>query len=167
MDTYKYKAPPSASTRNFKPLPESDYDFEIVRCTEPYKNTKDNWVLPVRLSILPERITVFANPWSGVDKNGEPRDTIAEFLICVGRAPGADQEPDWDSIIGAHGRCHLKVQTAKQGKLAGQEVNVVAWFIEPGPIVPTGQRRNRSSQELAKLRLDQPAAAGEPDDLPF
>jgi hypothetical protein len=170
MDIYKYKAPASTSAQNFKLLPEDDYDFEVTRCAEPYKNSKGNWVLPVRLSILPDRITVFDSVWSGTDKNGELHDTIAEFLLCVGHAPREGEEPDWDSIVGARGRCRLKVETAQRGKLAGQEINAVAWFIQPEAPMPTDQRANLSTQEYDKLRKDQQAAAQggeELDNIPF
>jgi len=159
--TYIYKKPSSDGTPL---LPVGDYSFEVARCGDPYKNSKGNWVLPLRLSILPNRITVFANPWSGTDKNGERRDSIAEFLLCVGRTPKEGEEPDWGSVVGSTGQCHLKVETAKQGNLTGQEINAVAWFIVP--------REPNSGTKSEKLTVHKSGTVAgddqeERDDIPF
>lgn len=158
---YIYKKPPSPSSVS-GPLPAGDYTFEVIKCDEPYQSRANNLVLPLRLSILPQGAPVFANPWAGKNKSGEERDGIAEFLLCVGRAPQEGQEPDWNSIVGARGRCRLKSEIAEQGKLAGQSVNVVAWFHRPQEIAQSDTKPK--APVLADVRG---GSEVEPDDIPF
>ena len=158
---YKYKAP--SSSRSSGPLPPGDYTFEVARCDKPRQNDRGNLVLSLRLAILPNRVTVFAHPWAGTDKRGEYRDSIAEFLLCVGRAPQEDQEPNWDSIFGARGRCRIKAEVAERGKFAGQLVNVVAWFHRPSESVPS-QNEVSNPQVLGDAQGD---GESESDNIPF
>ena len=169
---YTYKSP--TSHQSFGLLPLGDYDFEVTRCGEPYENDRGNVVLSVRLAILPDRVTVFANPWSGDDKNGKERDLIAEFLLCVGRAPAEGAEPDWAAIVGARGRCRLKTETAQRGKRAGQEVNVVAWFYWQQDSARAHDTLSDEARALGQGGTDQTFAGHgvsttntEPDDIPF
>jgi hypothetical protein len=158
---YKYKTPSTSQT--FGPLAPGDYTFEVTRCDEPRQNDRGNLVLSLRLAILPNRVTVFAHPWAGTDKRGEYRDSIAEFLLCVGRAPQEGEEPDWDSIVGARGRCRIKTEVAERGKLAGQLVNVVAWFHRPSENVRF-QNEVSNPQVLEDAQGD---GESEPDSIPF
>lgn len=127
-ERYLYNGPPE-SRQAFEVLPEGDYDFEVLQADPPYqKNAK--WVMRVRLVIRPSGHTVFASPWTGEAANGF-RDQIAEFLHCVNRVPKVGLEPDWDNLVKASGTCHLAVEIASQGKLAGKEVNKVAYWHVP------------------------------------
>jgi hypothetical protein len=172
--SYRFKEPPARPT--FGPLPEGDYGFTVASCDEPYEKN-DKWILPVKLAIQPDGTPVFANPWSGVDKNGQERDGIAEFLISVNRAPKAGQEPDWAKIIGARGRCRLKVEIAQMGQLAGKEVNKVGWFHAPKQVGPAAEASRQSFTEqqikesqvaiAKKIGAKDPDLDVEPDDIPF
>ena len=172
MSNYRYKGEPEQ--RVFGALPEGDYQFVVAEIDEPYTNPRSgNDVLPVKLSIQPQGVPVFANPWCGTDKNGEDRDGIAEFLLAVNRAPKIGEEPDWKRLVGAKGKCRLKVEIAAQGSLAGKEVNKVAWFHRPKQVGPTAEQppQSYSKPEVEKAAKTAQAAAGgddmEPDDIPF
>jgi hypothetical protein len=172
MSNYRYRGEPEQ--RVFGPLPEGDYIFVVTEIDEPYTNPKSgNDVLPVKLSIQPQGVPVFANPWAGTDKNGEDRDGIAEFLLAVNRVPKIGEEPDWKRCVGAKGKCRLKVEIANQGSLAGKEVNKVAWFMRPKQVGPSAEstKQSYSQAEVNKVAKAAQAAAGgddmEPDDIPF
>lgn len=130
-------------------LGAGDYTYEVLSVKGPALNENERWVLNVKLAIHPAGLWVFANPWSGLDSYGEERDGIGEFLRSCGRAPRPGKKLDWDRVIGAQGRCKLKVQVAQKGKLAGQQVNAVDRFYAPrelekelpktGPTPPPGE----------------------------
>jgi hypothetical protein len=171
MSTYRFDDPPARP--NFGPLKEGDYSFVVSECDEPYQSKAGNYVLPLKLSIQPDGTPVFDNPWAGTDKNGDDRDGIAEFLLAVNRAPARGQEPNWSKVVGAKGKCRLKVVIAEQGNLAGKEVNKVAWYYRPKEVGPTAQQapQTYSEPEARKAAKAAQAAAGssdiEPDDIPF
>ena len=128
MSDYRFQNPPERSTQ-LSPLEPGEYDFTVQDCDpEPYESKAGNQVLAVRLSIPPSAFPIFAYPWSGTTRDGEYRDGIAEFLLCIDRAPAVGQEPDWSKIPGAKGRCRLEVEIAEKGALKGQPINRVAWF---------------------------------------
>src|SRR5258707_10403390 len=152
MSNYRYQGEPEQ--RVFGALREGDYQFVVAEIDEPYTNPKSgNDVLPVKLSIQPQGVPVFANPWCGTDKIGE--------------------EPDWKRLVGAKGKCRLKVEIASQGSLAGKEVNKVAWFHRPKQVGPTAEQPppSYSEPEVKKAAKAAQAAAGgddlAPDDIPF
>lgn len=145
----------------FGPLPPGDYPFTVTQCGEPYQKQNGNWVLQVRLRIEPTDQTVFATPWSGTTRDGEQRDGVGDFLLCVNRAPELGEEPDWRRVEGARGRCRLKIETAQQGSLAGKEVNKVAFFHHPKEIKQAEQHLPPKVQEM-KREVER-----EPDDIPF
>jgi hypothetical protein len=160
----------------FGALPEGDYPFVVSECGPDYVNPKSgNDVLPVKLLIKPENVPVFANFWAGTDKNGEHRDSIAEFLLGINRVPAVGQTPNWDKCVGAKGRCHLKVEIAQQGSLAGKEVNKVAWIHRPKEVGPTTEQpRSFTKEEVEQSRKATVKSAErdpdldvEPDDIPF
>ena len=158
---YIYQGAPEE--RAFGPLPAGDYTFKIVSADPPYfKN--EHWVMPLKVAIEPSGLYVFANPWSGTDRNGEIRDGIAELLVAVNRVPAKGQEPEWDKLVGARGKCRLKVEVAQVGALAGKEVNKVAFFHRPKQLV---------EQQLPKVGpkppVNEPAddLNMEPTDIPF
>jgi hypothetical protein len=172
--SYVYRGAPES--RAFGPLPQGDYSFVVSSADEPYfKNEK--WILAVKLTIQPQGVPVFANPWSGIDRNGEDRDGIAEFLLAVNRAPAPGDEPEWGRLIGAKGKCRLKVEIAQAGALEGKEVNKVAFFHRPKQVGPTTEQTPQSFTE-AEIKASQ-AAIGktltgkdpdldvEQDDIPF
>jgi hypothetical protein len=172
--SYKFKTP--APRPVFGALPEGDYGFTVTSCDEPYEKN-EHWILPVKLAIQPDGTPVFANPWSGLTKDGEERDGIAEFLICVNRAPKVGQEPDWDEVVGARGRCRLKIEIARMGALAGKEVNKVAFFHAPKQVGSIAEERvkrhsqkeyNQAQAQVArKASGKDPDLDVEPDDIPF
>jgi hypothetical protein len=171
--SYIYRGEPES--RVFGPLPQGDYSFVVSSADEPYfKNEK--WILAVKLTIQPQGVPIFANPWTGIDRNGEDRDGIAEFLLAVNRAPVPGDEPEWDRLIGAKGKCRLKVEIAAQGTLAGKEVNKVAFFHRPKQVGPTTEPTKQSFTEseikesqaaIAKTLAKDPDLDVEPDDIPF
>ena len=162
--SYRYQGEPEQRVGGAA-KPEGDYHFVIAECGEPYeKNGK--WILAVKLAIQPDGMPVFANPWAGTDKNGETRDGIAELLLAVNRAPKKGAEPDWQSLVGAKGKCRLKVEIAQMGALAGKEVNKVHYFYRPKEVGPTAAKGKTYSQsEFNKARHKQQEASGsdEPD----
>ena|SRR5215475_335521 len=169
MDTYKFGG--GEERKAFGPLAPGDYSFVVTECAEPYQKQTGNWVIAAKLSIQPGGEVVFATPWSGTDKNGEERDGIGEFLIAVNRAPKVGDEPEWRKVVGAKGKCRLKVEIAQQGGLAGKEVNKVHYFYKPKQVGPVAEQKY-SEEEFAKARKEAAVKAGgetelEPDDIPF
>jgi hypothetical protein len=104
---------------------------------------------------------VFANPWAGTTKDGEARDGIAEFLLSVNRAPKVGEEPDWKRLVGAKGRCRLKVEVAQVGALAGSQVNRVAYFHAPRQV--EAQLKEQQKKPVNKIN----PASEDPDEIPF
>jgi|SRR6267378_4234110 len=144
--TYKYRGAPES--RAFGVLQPGDYNFVISSADAPYyKNNK--WILEVRLTIQPQSVLVYAHPWSGIDKNGEDRDGIAEFLLAVNRAPAPGDEPEWGALIGAKGKCRLKIEPDQNNI----DQNKVAFFHRPKQAGPqmTGQPpRDYSPGDVAR-----------------
>lgn len=146
-----------SSEKTHTVIKEGDYDFTVVSFKEPYnKGTFDEprWVLPATLLIDKEDTTVLYYPWSGQNTYGEHFDHIGEFLHGINRVPKKGEEPLWTNIIGAKGRCHLRVETATRGKWQGQKVNTVGWIYSPKPLQKSGGEAG-------------PDLDTEPDDLPF
>jgi hypothetical protein len=165
---YRYNEP---STPIFEPLPPGDYDFTVLELTAPYTKPNGNNVLAVKLQVGKENAHIYDNPSQGIDKNGEPFDKIAGFLKSCNRAPAPGQEPNWDRIIGAKGRVHTKLEVAAQGKLAGQQVAKVAWYIfnkdiKQSPQSFTPSQVKQSADEVRRNAGD-PDWDAEPSDLPF
>lgn len=172
MTGYIYRGEPEQ--RVFGPLPEGDYSYVVAECGEPYQKDNNNWVLRVKLAIQPSGVPVFASPWSGTDRNGEERDGIADFLLSCDRAPSVGSEPDWERVVGAKGRCRLKIEIAQMGALAGKEINRVDRFYRPKQVGPGAEQPPRTSynpDEVAKAQAEQRRRSGDddmaPDDLPF
>jgi hypothetical protein len=124
----------SSPQKAWGPLPPGDYEFSVVECSEPYQKDNGNWVLRVKLSIQPDSRTVYDQVWSGTTRDGERRDGIGDFLTACARAPGPGDEPDWAKVVGARGKCRLKIETASVGTLAGKEVNRVHYYYRPKEI---------------------------------
>jgi hypothetical protein len=174
MSSYKFKHP--APRPVFGALPEGDYGYTVSECGEPYQKN-DKWILPVKLAIQPDGTPVWANPWQGQTSAGEERDQIAEFLVSCNRAPKVGEEPDWDEVVGARGRCRLKIEIAQMGALAGKEVNKVAYFLVPKQVGSIAEERaQRSTQKeyakeqaatVRKASGKDPDLDVEPDDIPF
>jgi hypothetical protein len=144
----------------------------VVECGEPYVNATGKDVLVVKLAIQPGGQNVYYRPWTGETKDGEFRDNIAEFLKAVNRAPKVGEEPNWNSVLGAKGKCRLKVR-----EYNGDDQNDVAFFYVPRETKPATQPAPKafdpssgrgSTTEFEKARGS--AATGgapEPDDIPF
>lgn len=160
--SYKYHGEPESKA--FGPLPTGDYSFVVSGSDEPYQKN-GHWILPVKLTIQPSDLTVFANPWSGMTTSGEARDGIAEFLLAINRAPEVGEEPNWTKLAGARGKCRLKVEVAAKGALAGQEVNKVAYFYRPKELKPSSAAAPK--QEQQRQKTNDPVLDHEPDDIPF
>lgn len=168
-DHYVYQGPPEE--RSFGPLPEGDYAFKIMQADPPY-HKNDKWIMSLKIAIEPGGLYVFSNPWSGVDRNGEMRDGIAELLHCVNYIPPKGKEPQWHKLIGLQGKCRLKVETATMGAMAGKQVNRVAYFHSPKPLAnsPTEQQQSYSREEVEQSRTEQRRKSGdeeEEQDIPF
>jgi hypothetical protein len=166
---------PTRTPSDFGPLPEGDYDFVVIHndfadSTSPYKNKQGRWVLNLKLQVGPQKQHVFYAPWTGLDKNGEKHDNIAEFLRGVGKAPLAGQPVDWNGLIGARGRLHLKVETEtyQQSKLFGKEVNKVGYIITPRDTKgATTAPARQSPAATKKPHPFDPDLDAAPDDIPF
>ena len=172
MDTYQYDPTASAERPVFEPLPEGDYNFVVIQnpfaaSNAPIKKENGRFVLNLKLAVGPEHVHVFANPWTGKDKNGKNHDNIGEFLRAVGRVPAPGTEVNWDKLIGAKGKAHIKTEISTVGKLAGKPVNVVAYFIAPkdvkaGVSVPAPAVKRGPQPPTEPDDLDM-----EPSDIPF
>lgn len=160
----KYVFRGAPEERIFGALPPGDYAFVVASADPPYSKN-DHWILAVKLTIQPQGVPVFANPWSGTTSTGEDRDGIAEFLIAVNRAPAPGYEPDWAKLVGAKGKCRLKTETAQMGALAGKEVNKVAFFHRPHQLTKEPAGVDFSKMREAKLPQTGPKPPAEPDDL--
>jgi hypothetical protein len=175
MSSYRYKGEPAQ--RVFGALPEGDYQFVVTEAGEPYTSNNGNLTMRLRLTIQPSGMSVFANPCIWTDRDDEEQDGIAEFLLAVNRVPKINEEPNWKSLVGAKGKCRLKVEIAQAGALEGKEVNKVAFFHRPKQVGPLAQgaRQNFTEAEIKKsqaaiaktLGLKDPDLEPEPDDIPF
>jgi hypothetical protein len=173
MDRYLYEDPPEIAMREL--LPEGDYSFVVAAADKPSRNDNGNWVLHLKLSIQPNGTPVWANPWAGTDRLGERRDGIAEFLNCVNRKPNKGQEPDWDSLVGAKGKCRIVQREEKrEGAYKGKLRNEVHYFYTPKAVktgAPQEEKQQSFSQsDFQKARKQQQVSAGgepEPDSIPY
>lgn len=176
--TTEYQYDPTPSTRpavaNFGPLPEGDYDFTVIPndfsdSNKPVLNKNSRWVLNIKLAVGPQKNHIFYSPWSGTDRNGEKRDQIAEFLRAVGKAPAPGKDPDWDNMIGARGKVHLKCETETyaQSKMFGKEVNKVAYVLAPKSVNAGESKRETVSAPLKPQHAFDPDLDAAPDDIPF
>jgi hypothetical protein len=162
-------------------LEPGDYEFEVVNFTEPYQKPDGKWVLKLTLGILPGHEWVWANPWRGTDRNGKKHNKIDEFLACVNRAPKKGESPDWDSIIGAKGKCRIKHEPDFTDPEKMREA--VDFFFAPKAIGPGAGETKFSQQEYAEkmtaaqkpanreyikmMSQPKPADDEEPDEIPF
>jgi hypothetical protein len=136
-------------------LTEGEYDFVVTEANEMYRSDKGNLVLPVKLAVGKQRVTVFDSPSAGKDKNGEAYDRIANFLESIGKAPEPGQKANLGRkhLEGSKGRARIKVEVASMGKLAGKDVNKVHYYLSPASL--TAGATTAGSQD------------NEPDDIPF
>lgn len=161
---YIYRGAPEE--RTFGPLPPGDYAFVVAAADPPYEKN-DHWVMSVKLTIQPQGVPVFANPWSGTTSSGEERDGIADFLVAVNRAPTVGQEPNWAKLVGAKGKCRLKTETAQMGALAGKEVNKVAFFHRPHQLASESAQVNKPVGPKLPDDADNLDMGRDPMDIPF
>jgi hypothetical protein len=175
MSTYKFHEPPR---RTYGALPEGDYMAVVTEVGEPYVNASGKDVLVVKLAIQPGGQNVYYRPWTGKTVNGDFRDNIAEFLKAVNRAPREGEEPNWNSVLGAKGKCRLKVR-----EYNGDDQNDVAFFYVPRdtkqattpPLKATNEFEKARAEQAANVNsgAQQTAAASasttepEPDDIPY
>ena len=165
---YVFNEPPR---RNYgDALPEGDYMAVVIECGEPYVSQSGKDVVVVKLAIQPSGKHVYYRPWTGKTKDGEFRDKIAEFLLAFNRAPKPGSAPDWNSVLGAKGKCRLKIR-----EYNGDEQNEVAWCYVPrqstARAVPLPNEQLLIQQaalekqaETNKRTSQQPEAT---DDIPF
>lgn len=157
---YRYSEP---SKPVFEPLPEADYDYTVLESEPPkLKESTGNFVMAVKLSVGPQNRHVYDHPWSG-----QSGDKIAGFLKSCNRAPEIGKEPNWTRIVGAKGKCHLKVQPA-QGQFDAK--NVVSYYlyakdIKDGSFTPS--QVSQGETEARKNAGDPDLDPTEPDQIPF
>jgi hypothetical protein len=143
-DTYIFEGG-SFKRKAKEPLPEGNYDFEILDYTPVYRNVNGRFVL--KLELLIEGRRVFDQLWSGKTSGGEPRDGIGDLLRAVNCAPLEGEEPNWPKLIGALGRCHLKVAVAEAGASAGKSINRVGWYLAPKQIDPVPKKSQAQEED--------------------
>jgi hypothetical protein len=170
----KYRFNREATQPTFGPKPAGDYAFVVTECSDgPTLSSAKNWVLNVRLAIGDDRATVFDNPWarSEESKDQDGRDGIAQFLVAINMAPKGDAEPNWKGCVGKKGQCRIKLEVAKEGKYAGQEVNKVAFYYVPKEAGEGMSGQSMPASEFEKARKAQSAksqgAEPEPDMIPY
>jgi len=157
----------------FGPIPAGDYDFAVTSVNPIYRSKpNNNLVLPVVLAVGPDKTPVYDNPSAGVGKNG-PYDNIAGFLKAIGKNPKPGERPNLSAtnLVGARGAARIKIEIAQEGKLAGQEVNKVHYYLweddrKAGDQEPPDVPRSRPGDGKAIIPPP-PAAKGEPRDIPF
>ena len=166
-ETYHFDG--GSEAKAFGPLPAGDYNFIVIGCDEPYKKESGNWVCRLLLAIQPGGEKVFDQVWSGQTRDGESRDGIGDFLLAVNRAPKKGSAVDWPKVVGARGKCRLKVELAQQGTLAGKEVNKVHYYHKPKEVGPTAPK-TYSKEEAESAQGQAVKNAGgddEPIEIPF
>lgn len=168
--TYRFKQPPARSEAS-ELLPVGDYIYVVTECEYgPNESKSGNGVtLKIKISIQPSGRIIFAQPWTGRDRNGVDRDGIAEFLLSCNRAPKVGEEPDWSKVTGAKGKCRLKIDK-DQNEI---DRNSVHYFYRPkqANLSPQeGKQQSFSQSEFEKARAKQTKASGsepEPDNIPY
>jgi len=143
-------------------LDPGDYSFVVTSCNEPYQKENGNWVCSVGLSILPSGLKLLDWPWSGKTSDGKKRDGIGDFLLSCNRAPGKGDDPNWSKVIGAKGKCRLKIEG---------DFNKISFYHKPKQVGPMAEQEF-SKEEFAQARKEATAKAGapdefEPEDIPF
>lgn len=171
-DEYVYNEPTGPQLHLLEP---ADYDFQVTSVNPPYRATSGNYVLPVVLAVGPDRITVHDNPSAGVTKKGDTYDTLGQFLKSCGRNPKTGERPNLSPghLVGARGAVHIKNEVAEQGKLAGQLVNKVGYYLyevdrKAGDAMPPDVPRSKPGDGRA-IVPPPPAkpAAKDPVDIPW
>jgi hypothetical protein len=158
---YRYQEPVNPGLTLF---PEGDYPYIVAGLvSEPYTTNNGNFVLPLKLAVGPEKLTIWDYPSAGKTKNDQPYDSIAPFLKSCGRNPKPGERPDLteQALKGARGMCHLKVIVSEGGSMKGKEVNKVAYYI-------WGSTPDQSSKPVPVKKAFEPSVVDEePDDIPF
>jgi hypothetical protein len=151
---YRYQEPTGPSVDL---LPEGQYRYLVTGLiSEAYTNNGGNFVLPVKLAVGPDKLSIWDWPSAGLTKAGDPYDNIAAFLKSCGKNPKPGERPDLSeqNLKGARGMCQIKIEIAGAGTMKGKEVNKVHYYIwnqgTPGAAAPV-------------VSQQQP----EPDDIPF
>lgn len=129
-------------------LPEGDYKFRVLEVKPPHKSAKGNHVLSVKINIEVHDRWIWFSVWSGEDSNHQKRDGIGDFLKGIGRSYAIGEKPDWDDLVGARGRCRIKVETPITGPYAGQERNVVAFVFAPRELAPVQEDDDNPPDDL-------------------
>jgi len=160
MNTYKFDG--GSDRRTTDVLEPGDYSFVVTSCNEPYQKENGNWVCSVGLSILPSGLKLLDWPWSGKTSEGQKRDGIGDFLLSINRAPGKNANPDWSKVLGAKGKCRIKMEG---------DFNKISFYHKPKQVGPTSEQ-DYSPDEFAKARAEAAKRVGapsdlEPEDIPF
>jgi hypothetical protein len=173
MKDYIYRGDRGRSAGPAEVVPSGDYDFILTDCSSPHegKSNPDNTVIDIEIEIKPSGVKVLAHPWCGVTRDGEERDHIGDFLHAINRVPKIGERPRWNQLVGARGRCRLKIEP----DLNGIDRNVVHFFHRPKEVGPTTENpRSFTKEEVEASRKATVKAAErdpdldvEPDDIPF
>jgi hypothetical protein len=146
----------------------------VIECGTPYVTNSGKDCVVVKLAVQPSGKHVYYRPWTGKTKDGDFRDNIAEFLKAVNRAPKVGDEPNWNAVLGAKGKCKIR-----QGEWNGDVTNEVSFFYVPRdtktattrPDPNVGQAQSASVDEFQKMRKQKAAGGGggqvEEDDIPY
>ena len=168
MSDYRFKEPPPREA--FELLPPGDYIYVVTECDPdgPHKSKSGSGLtLDIKVAIQPSGRILKAWPWTGTDSNGSDRDGIAEFLLSCNRASKVDEEPAWSKVVGAKGKCRLKIDKDQNGI----ERNYVHYFYRPkqANLPQEGKQTTFSQSEFQKARQQQRTSAGEPEpsEIPY
>lgn len=160
---YRYQEPSKPILELLSP---GEYEFTVLESEPPkLKETTGNFVMAVKLSVGPQHKHVYDYPWSG-----ESGDKIAGFLKSCNRAPEPGKEPNWSRIVGAKGRCRIKVEPAK-GDFG--ESNKVSYYVfakdvkEGAPQSFTPSQVASGEISTRKAAHDPDLDPTEPDSIPF
>jgi hypothetical protein len=141
----------------------------VIEAGQPYQSKSGKWVVVIKLAVQPSGKHVWYRPWAGETKDGDFRDNISEFLKAVKRVPQGRNEVDWNKVLGAKGKCRIKVE-----QYNGEDVNTVGWFYVPKGLPPETKHQDAakvsvSDFEKARKAQENKTRGGEPeeDSLPY
>jgi len=170
MSTYRFNTPPLRNGSGDL-LPAGDYLYVVTDCDPEGPNPSKSgrgFTLSIKIAIQPAHQIIFAWPWAGVDASGVHRDGIAEFLLSCNRASKVGEEPVWSKVIGAKGKCRLKVDK----DLNGIDRNYVHYWYTPKRVgLQESATSGYTQSEFEKARQKQSEATRgvepEPDKIPY
>ena len=121
-------------------LPEGEYDFEVKSFTRG-RHTGSAKLPPCNKAIL--KIEVTDGQRTAVIEHNlflhtKVEGLLSQFFIAIGQKKhGEPLNMNWNSVIGAKGRCKVRVDEWKGNDGRDYKSNKIASFLEPKNVQPT------------------------------